>query len=114
MIIYIFLFIIFYAAPSFASEDWVNLGIYGGQINSISVNPENSNTLYLGAYYGDGLYKSTDGQNWNSIAEFRNHTIDCIKLNPKNPNYVWTTLWNDFSFAIYVLRQLINHCFWNI
>jgi photosystem II stability/assembly factor-like uncharacterized protein len=100
MIIYIFLFIIFYSAPSFASEDWVNLGIYGGQINSIAVNPENSNTLYLGAYYGDGLYKSTDsGQKWNSISEFRNHTIDCIKLNPENPNYVWTTLWNDFSLS---------------
>ncbi len=74
---------------------WNDLGLYGGQINSVAVDPEDSSLIYAGSWGGDGLFRSTDsGKTWFSIPEnntswFRNLEINSISIDPNNPLTVW-------------------------
>lgn len=36
---------------------WEDMGLYGGQIPAIAVDPEDSSILYAGSWLGDGLFK---------------------------------------------------------
>ncbi|MBF0552584.1 MAG: hypothetical protein HQK60_18890, partial [Deltaproteobacteria bacterium] len=76
-------------APSPAAG-WSDLGLYGGQIKSIAVDPGDGNTVFAGAYGGDGLFRSSDGgQTWQSVPGFRNGIVYGISICPSNPNIIW-------------------------
>ena len=69
---------------------WENLGLYGGQIAALDIDPEDSSVLYAGSWGGDGMFKSTDsGETWVSLSSdnsslFRNYEIFDIAVDPKN------------------------------
>ena len=90
-----------------ADEEWTNLGLYGGQIYEIAIDPDDADKMFAGAYYGDGLYRTLDGgSTWNPVltgeedgaldgeATFRNTAVWKVKIAPSsdgNPdnNTVW-------------------------
>ncbi|MBF0525929.1 MAG: hypothetical protein HQK56_12630 [Deltaproteobacteria bacterium] len=69
---------------------WSDLGLYGGQIKSIAVDPGEGNIVLAGAYGGDGLFRSNDGgQTWQSVPGFRNAIVYGISICRSNPDVVW-------------------------
>jgi hypothetical protein len=96
-------------AASAGAQAWENMGLYGGQIYEITIDPDDSDKMFAGAYYGDGLYLTEDGgDNWEPVltgheggeldgeATFRNTAVWAVKIAPStdnNPdnNIVWAT-----------------------
>lgn len=74
---------------------WQDMGLYGGQINDIAIDPDNPLIIYAGSWNGDGMFKSTDGgATWKTIPEsdsswFRNRSVDDIEIDPSNHNTIW-------------------------
>ena len=78
---------------------WTNLGLYGGQIYDIAIDPSNPDKMFAGSYLGDGLFMTTDGGNsWQAVvtedeyegeASFKNHLVRSVKIAPGNPNVIW-------------------------
>ncbi|MGB2764906.1 MAG: hypothetical protein WBC20_10890 [Candidatus Aminicenantaceae bacterium] len=68
-------------------------------IGDIAVDPSNPNIVWVGtgegnnsrsAYWGDGIYKSTDaGKTWKNIGLKESHHIGRIVIDPKNPKIVY-------------------------
>ncbi|MCX5900212.1 MAG: hypothetical protein NTX06_05660 [Proteobacteria bacterium] len=71
------------------------MGLYGGQITCLAVDPTDSRIMYAGSWGGDGLFKTIDaGATWFTIPQdlpswFRNQEIQDIELDPNDPNTVW-------------------------
>ncbi|MCG6910616.1 MAG: carboxypeptidase regulatory-like domain-containing protein, partial [Deltaproteobacteria bacterium] len=90
-----------------AEADWTNLGLYGGQIYEIAIDPDDPTRMFAGAYYGDGLYRTLDGgTTWAPVltgeeggllegeATFKNTAVWSVKIAPSsdaNPDN--NTLW---------------------
>ncbi len=91
--IILLLFFLFPPLSALKAEEpigWVDLGLYGGQIYTIAIDPADSNTILAGSYYGDGLFKSTDGgENWESVDGFRNKIVYSISFDPENHQVIW-------------------------
>lgn len=68
-------------------------------IGDIAVDQNNPDIVWVGtgeannsrtAYYGDGVYKSTDGgKTWNNMGLRESHHIGRIVIHPSNPDIVW-------------------------
>jgi hypothetical protein len=81
------------------AQVWSNLGLYGGQIYDIAIDPLNPDKMFAGSYWGDGLFKTMDGGNsWEAVEtedlydgedSFKNHAVWAVKIAPSNPNVVW-------------------------
>ncbi len=78
---------------SAGAEGWINLGLGGGQIYEIAIDPYNHDKMFAAAYYGDGLYLTEDGgDNWGPVltgheggvldteATFRNTAVWAVKI----------------------------------
>ena len=104
----VFLFIVLFSSgflsfplpsSSQGAESWTNLGLYGGQIYDIAIDPSNPDKMFAGAYMGDGLFMTTDGgSSWQAViaAEdiegedtFKNHAVWAVKIAPSNNNVIW-------------------------
>ena len=73
---------------------WQDLGLYGGQIYRIAIDPYDSTFLYAGSWNGDGFFASEDGgETWLVGAEnsgwFRNVEVYDIDIDPYNPQNIW-------------------------
>lgn len=74
---------------------WEDMGIYGGQINTLAVDPGDSQILYAGSWGGNALFKSIDGgQTWRTIpsedsSQFRNLEVYDIAVDPNDPERIW-------------------------
>jgi len=86
------------ASPTYLNAQanllWQDLGLYGGQINRIAIDPVNSSHLYAGSWLGDGFFASKDGgKSWVIGAEnagwFRTHGVYGIDIDPNNPQNIW-------------------------
>jgi len=88
------------AAPFFtviAGEPvgWNDLGLYGGQINTIAIDPVNPNTMFVGSWNGDGLFRSINGgATWSTVEGFRNDDVMSISFDPGNHRTVWMAEWS--------------------
>ncbi len=68
-------------------------------IGDIALDQNNTNIIWVGtgeannsrtAYYGDGIYKSTDGgKTWQNMGLKNSHHIGRIIIHPKNSQVVW-------------------------
>jgi photosystem II stability/assembly factor-like uncharacterized protein len=82
-----------------AIQAWNNLGLYGGQVYDIAIDPHNSTKMFAGTYAGDGLFTTSDGgANWHPVraAEsipgedtFRNHAVYAVKIAPTDSRFIW-------------------------
>jgi len=74
------------------------LDLYGGQVYAIAIDPVDPSTMFTGSYYGDGLFKTTDGGNtWHSVDGFRNELVYSIVFSPQNHRIIWVAT----SYYIY-------------
>ncbi|MCX5896799.1 MAG: hypothetical protein NTY29_01220, partial [Proteobacteria bacterium] len=69
---------------------WKDLGLYGGQIEAIAIDPFDSSRLFAGSYLGGGLFKSIDsGTSWKAVPEFRNTEVYDICYDPNQQGTIW-------------------------
>ena len=62
--IFISIFLLLFSPESAKTQElslWNDLGLCGGQINALAVNPDNPLVMYAGNWGGDGLFKTNDG-----------------------------------------------------
>jgi photosystem II stability/assembly factor-like uncharacterized protein len=75
-----------------ATCQWVpiNNGLYGGSVNSLAIDPKNTQVIYAGTN-GDGIFKSTDGGNsWNKINTGLTDThIRSLAIDPTNTQIIY-------------------------
>ena len=123
-----FLFILFISKTGKTQELslFKDLGLYGGQITSIAIDPTDAKVMYAGSWGGDGLFKSTDGgATWFSIPQdipswFRNQEIYDIEIDPNDPDTIWVAnnhyvdvsrdagqSWQTYFFA----NDIVDPCF---
>ena len=73
-----------------ALSHWEDMGLYGGQINTLAISSRDSNLIFAGSWSGDGLFKSTDGGiHWVSSNYFRNREVFSIAIGGENQQIVW-------------------------
>jgi len=83
-------------------DTWGNLGLYGGQITAIEIDPSNPKIMFVASHRGDGLFMTMDGANsWFPVltgqeggeleaeAAFRNTAVWSVKIAPSDPETVW-------------------------
>ena len=80
-------------------EVWSNLGLYGGQIYDIAIDPSNPDKMFAGSYMGDGLFVTEDGgSSWRAVetenepegeGTFKNHAVWKVKIASSNNNVIW-------------------------
>lgn len=78
---------------------WTNLGLYGGHIYDIAIDPSNPENIFAGSYIGDGLFRTTDGgSSWQPVEtggevpgedDFKNHANYAVKIAPSDSNVIW-------------------------
>lgn len=95
-----FLFLLVFHQTAHAGV-FTDLGLYGGQVYSIAVAPDNPGHLFAGIYLGDGLYFSDDGgvsfqpvrtgSVLGAEGEFKSHAIYDVKIAPSQGLTVWAT-----------------------
>ncbi|MBF0497548.1 MAG: hypothetical protein HQK58_13395, partial [Deltaproteobacteria bacterium] len=86
------------AAPprTLPDTEWQYLGLYGGQINTIAIEPTQGNLVFAGTWNGDGLFKSFDGgQSWQSVPGFRNKSMQKVVFFNSDPSVIWTIGYRD-------------------
>jgi photosystem II stability/assembly factor-like uncharacterized protein len=72
-------------------SQWQDLGLYGGQFQSVAVDPFASSILFAGSYLGGGLFKSTDyGATWMTVPGFRDTEVYDIAFDPHHQGALWT------------------------
>ncbi len=75
---------------------WTALGPDGGDVRSLSFDPQNPDRIYLGTSTGT-LFLSTDaGHNWSRLAHLGNddNVLDHIVIDPKNPKHIYVSAWS--------------------
>ena len=92
---------VFRVSPSLSQEleVWTDLGLYGGWVYDIAIDPSNPDKMFAGAYLGGGLFVTEDGGNrWQVVEtggfeggedEFRDHAVYAVKIAPSDTNVVW-------------------------
>ncbi len=89
-------------SPIPAGAVWSDLGLYGGQVYSIALDKNNTSKMFAGAYYGGGLFRTTDGgTGWTPVttgaegtgfdgeATFSNTAVWGVEIAPSDSNVVW-------------------------
>jgi len=57
-------------------SQWLDLGLYGGQFQTVAVDPFDNSIVFAGSYLGGGLFKSTDyGAAWKTVPGFRDTEV---------------------------------------
>ncbi|MBK8296124.1 MAG: hypothetical protein IPK91_02310 [Saprospiraceae bacterium] len=80
------------SAPILIPGNWTTQGPgnLGGRINTIAINPQNENIIFVGFSHG-GAYRSIDGgKNWTPIFDQEtNLYIGSIEIDPVNPSNIY-------------------------
>lgn len=107
-----------------ATSNWTAVGPFSqssksgqGRINTIFVDPNNENTIYVGAPSG-GLWKSTDsGINWTPLTDdLPQIGVSGIAVDPNNSNIIYISTGDDDAgdaYAIGVLKSTNGGTTWN-
>ncbi|MFO7985906.1 MAG: DUF1565 domain-containing protein [Desulfatiglandaceae bacterium] len=78
--------------PYNETSHWEDLGLYGGQIRSLAIDPVDSARIFAASYMGDGLFVTGNGgATWLSIEGFRNEDCYWVGIDPEYPDRVWVT-----------------------
>ncbi len=75
-------------AASADSQTWVHFGLPGKTVNSIAVDPSNSDILFAGAE--EGLYRTTNsGASWDTLEPGLMRGIKAVSIDPHDPQVVY-------------------------
>ncbi|MDG2193695.1 MAG: T9SS type A sorting domain-containing protein [Polaribacter sp.] len=88
-----------------------------GRVNAIAVDPNNSNTYYIGAPAG-GIWKSTDaGINWTPLSDYLPQIgVSGIAIHPANSDIIYIATGDDDagdSYAVGVMKSTDGGTTWN-
>lgn len=82
-----------------AAEIWTDLGLGGGSVQAVAVDPSDPQRLFAGIWFGDGLYRSLDGAaTWQALTmeenaegedTFKNQVLLALSISQANPDIVW-------------------------
>ncbi len=112
------------AKSSSGVSNWTDKGPFDqtsksgqGRINAVMVDPNNSNTIYVGAPAG-GIWKSTDnGVNWIPLTDdLPQIGVSGIAIDPNNSNIIYISTGDDdggASYSIGVLKSTDGGSTWN-
>ena len=89
--------------PSFSLAQevgvYTNLGLTGGQILDIAIDPSDPDKMFAASHLGDGLFMTTDGGiSWQAVEtngsvpgedEFKNQRVYAVKISPSDSQVVW-------------------------
>ena len=112
------------ANSSKAASNWTDKGPFSqssnsgqGRINTVLVDPNNANTIYVGAPAG-GLWKSTDaGINWTPLTDdLPQIGVSGIAVDPNDSNIIYISTGDDDagdSYSIGVLKSTDGGMNWN-
>ncbi len=88
---------------------YTNLGLTGGQIIDIAIDPSNPDKMFAASQLGDGLFTTNDGGGtWQAVEtngsdpgedEFKNQRVYAVKLAPSDSQVVWAAhnVWAEMS-----------------
>lgn len=96
---------IFSVSPAFAGENrWDPIGLYGGYVTNVAVDPRNANVVYAGVYTA-GLYKSSDGgANWSHIFPMSGGYAT-VAVAPTNSSVLYLNVWMSNKQGLYRSRN---------
>lgn len=79
------------------NSTWVSLGPEGGPVNSIILDPSNSDILYMAPDgYPCRIHKSTNkGDTWNELSVL-NSSVSCLTIDPNNPSILIAVSYDRF------------------
>lgn len=75
---------------------WTALGPDGGDVRSLSFDPQNPDRIYLGTSTGTLFLSNDAGHNWSRLAHLGNddNVLDHIVIDPKNPKHIYVSAWS--------------------
>ena len=86
-------------SSAYGPEVYTNLGLYGGKVLDIAIDPSNPDKIFAACALGDGLFVSIDGgQQWTPVlAEnqikgedtFKNHNVWDVDISETNSDIIW-------------------------
>jgi photosystem II stability/assembly factor-like uncharacterized protein len=94
--IWIALVVVPAAAPAAAAAEWHPAPIYGGDIRSLVVVPENPDTLLAGTSAGQVYLSQNGGRSWQDAGAslpFPGWVVSKLVFDPNKPTRVWAALW---------------------
>lgn len=95
ILIFLVCFLSIKSCRAAADDTWKDLELYGGQIYSVVMHPEESSILYAGSWGGEGLFTTTNsGETWAAVPSdnaswFKNIAVFDIAVNPHDPENIW-------------------------
>ncbi len=91
-----------------SNSGWEDLGLYGGQILSVAIDPRDSEKFFAGSYMGDGLFvTNNNGTSWQTVEGFRNHNCKEVAISASDSNSVWV------AFHTYIARSKDGGLSWS-
>ncbi|MFZ1983192.1 MAG: hypothetical protein WAU91_02190, partial [Desulfatitalea sp.] len=82
-----------------AAAFWADLGVHGGKVLCLAIDPRNPNKIFAGTYLGNGLFLSQDGgATWQRVRtqnlflgedSFEDHAVQAVAIAPSDSNVVW-------------------------
>jgi photosystem II stability/assembly factor-like uncharacterized protein len=76
---------------------WTALGPDGGDVRSLTYDPKNPQTIFLGTSTGTIFVSNDGGQDWARFAHLgtgEDYVIDHILIDPKNPEKMYVAAWS--------------------
>jgi photosystem II stability/assembly factor-like uncharacterized protein len=76
---------------------WSALGPDGGDVRSLTYDPQNPDHIFLGTSTGSVFSSNDGGHSWSRFAHLGSgddYVIDHLAINPKNPNKMFIAAWS--------------------
>jgi len=76
---------------------WTALGPDGGDVRSLTYDPQNPDHIFLGTSTGTLFVSNDGGHNWARFAHLGNsedYVIDHIAMDPQNPQKMYAAVWS--------------------
>jgi photosystem II stability/assembly factor-like uncharacterized protein len=84
------------SVTSLWAGQWTALGPDGGDVRSLSFDPQNPDHIYLGTSTGTLFLSSDGGHNWSRLAHLGDddNVLDHIVIDPQNPKHIYVSAWS--------------------
>ncbi len=86
-------------SSAYGPEVWTDLGLNGGHVQAVSIDPSNPDRIYAGIWFGEGLFRSDDAAaTWQALKmehrfqgedTFENQVLLALSVSPASPDVVW-------------------------
>lgn len=81
-----------------SDSNWLELGLYGGAVYSVAIDPFVPNKFFATSYMGDGLFVSENGgMTWNTVEGFRNYAGHEVSISESTPDTVWVAYFSNIA-----------------